>query len=504
MAGRWKPGVTAQERRDQALLADVAKAANDAIAAAKAKADADAKLATIKKRQKDLISAQNNLKNAGTAIDNAIADSQAALINFCKSYNPALKPYGSATPTTGQAKTMLAWTNEIAANTKLKATNAAQYKTAADQLAAIQSDIYKLTHLSTSHVSSSVAQHQSQSNGNNGGGSSNSSGIVPPPQPSADELVYKYNIPMLRSAYMNPFGPQGNAVTDKKVLSSPTFQNARAAWKNATPSRGSIQMSKVFAASANIMQPKKTKGLKRSEQPYGFRFLYNPTDISMAWGIVDAFSPEYAQSDSNGMTGVAVGLMKGTISFSLLLNRIDDMNILLDDGSYAADTYASDIGNNAYDPYAYTQVRYPAVGTQVVPVLPNAEKLRSPYPMSGEPSFEERAMIYKRGTMYDMEYLFRAMGGYYAQYESGLNGLTADRGWLQPIPMELHLGDGLRYLVRVSSLDIKHIMFNERMVPTLTTVNMVCTRYYDSPDAFDTTYYAPESSNPTDTIKAVK
>jgi hypothetical protein len=119
----------------------------------------------------------------------------------------------------------------------------------------------------------------------------------------------------------------------------------------------------------------------------------------------------------------------------------------------------------------------------VVPVLPTPE-LNSPYGLTEEPEFAERAMIWKRGTMYDIEYLFRAMGGYYSDYKSGLNGTTADRGWLQPIPMELHLGTGLRYLVRVSSLDLKHMMFNERMVPTLTTVNVVCTRYYDSPDAF--------------------
>jgi hypothetical protein len=188
----------------------------------------------------------------------------------------------------------------------------------------------------------------------------------------------------------------------------------------------------------------------------------------MAWGIVDAFSPEYAQSGANGMSGVAVGLMKGTIAFTLLLNRINDMNVLDKNGIKAT-----------IDPISIPDDLDPAQRNQFYNEM---YRKINPYPTTV--SVEDQKNIWKRGTMYDIEYLFRAMGGYYADYKSGLNGTTADRGWLQPIPMELHLGTGLRYLVRVSSLDLKHMMFNERMVPTLTTVNVVCTRYYDSPDAF--------------------
>jgi hypothetical protein len=235
----------------------------------------------------------------------------------------------------------------------------------------------------------------------------------------------------------------------------------------------------VFAASQYLQAPKKTNGMRKSEQPCGFRFLYNPTDVSMAWGIVDAFSPEYAQSNSNGMTGVAVGLMKGTISFSLLLNRIDDMNYLNKQGLLTS--VNTSLIPDGLDP------------AQRNSLYNSAYAASNPYPSTVP--IEDQRSIYKRGTMYDLEYLFRAMGGPWAQYESGLNGLTADKGWLQPIPMELHLGAGLRYLIRVSSLDVKHIMFNERMVPTLTTVSVLCTRYYDSVDAFDSTYFAPESKN---------
>lgn len=308
---------------------------------------------------------------------------------------------------------------------------------------------------------------------------------TPPPAPSNYEgITYKYNIPMMKSAMHHPFGVQSRSVLDPSSLGGPTYTNGRQAfkglttqdyiggeqqWQGVVPSRGTIQMSKMFAENAITTQAEKDaakkSGVKFNDTPYGFRFLYNPTDVSMAWGIVDAFSPQYAASGANGMTGVAAGLMKGTIAFTLILNRIEDMGIIFPDGSYAQ-----------------TDGGWPI-----------------------DPDITETKMIYKKGTMYDIEYLFRAMNGFYADYQSGLNGITADKGWLQPIPMELHLGAGLRYLVRVSSLDLKHMMFNERMVPILTTVNIVCTRYYDTATGldqngeFDRSVYNPESPGSTAT-----
>lgn len=312
------------------------------------------------------------------------------------------------------------------------------------------------------------------------------------------DIKYTYNIPMLKTAYLNPVGPQGKSVIDSKLITTPTYRNGRNAWDGVTPSRGTIQMSKMFAEqalTADELAAAKKAGIKANKTPYGFRFLYNPTDVTMAWGIVEAFSPQYAASGANGMTGVAAGLMKGTIAFTLLLNRIGDLNILDVDGYYHSGAFAND---PEYNPNTYSQILYPAVGTQTVPVV-GTPKETNPYGTPQDPPLQERAMIYKRGTMYDIEYLFRAMGGYYSDYQSGLNGMTADKGWLQPIPMELHLGAGLRYLVRVSSLDLKHMMFNERMVPILTTVNLVCTRYYDTltglnqDGEFDRSAYNPES-----------
>jgi len=399
-----------------------------------------------------------------------VALKQAAIVAYKKAQTPKLKPEGSGVPNAVQTQALNALELEKTNWTKQATASKAKILALTNALKGFKADLAKYTkqtgpvEIPTIKVSSG----------------------------DADKLIYQYNLPMLKQAYLHPTGPQATSLLKPELLGAPIndFNNARLAWKGVTPSRGTLQMSRLYAENANY-SASVAKGQKRNDQPYGFRFLYNPTDITMAWGIVDAFSPEYAQSNSNGMSGVAVGLMKGTIAFTILLNRIEDLGILEEDGSYVNGTFGND---QPYDFNAYSQVRYPPDGTQTVPIL-KTPPLNSPYGLSEEPSFEERATIWKRGTMYDLEYLFRAMGGYYADYQSGLNGMTADRGWLQPIPMELHLGAGLRYLVRVSSLDLKHMMFNERMVPILTTVNVICTRYYDSPDAFtDPTAYSPETT----------
>jgi hypothetical protein len=441
-----------------------------AIATEKAAAQAQVKSieAQIAKERADLKTQQNNL-----------ALKEAEIVEYKKSQTPKLKPEGPGTPNLGQQAVIN--TFEVAKGKiqeKIVAINS-KLRTLDNRLKAFKNQL--------AAVISAEGGNESYDN--------ETTTLIS--SADADKLIYQYNLPMLKSAYLNPFGPQGTALIDRKLIGAPIndFNNARLAWKGVTPSRGTIQMSRLYAENANY-STSVAKGRAKNDTPYGFRFLYNPTEVSMAWGIVDAFSPEYAQSGANGMSGVAVGLMKGTIAFSLLLNRIGDMNVLQDDGSYANYFFENDPGAN---PNVYSQILYPAVGTQVVPVIPvpviPSEANGNPWGLPQDPSLEERAAIAKRGTMYDIEYLFRAMGGYYADYESGLNGKTADRGWLQPIPMELHLGAGLRYLVRVSSLDLKHMMFNERMVPTLTTVNVTCTRYYDSPDAFtDPTAYSPETT----------
>jgi hypothetical protein len=82
-----------------------------------------------------------------------------------------------------------------------------------------------------------------------------------------------------------------------------------------------------------------------------------------------------------------------------------------------------------------------------------------------------------------MEFLFRTLLGY--EYNSFLGrGMswdkkTADLGWLGGKPVEIHLGKSLRYLGRVVSVSISHVLFTERMVPTFSEVGIVIQRLPD-------------------------
>jgi hypothetical protein len=262
---------------------------------------------------------------------------------------------------------------------------------------------------------------------------------LPPPPP----LSCTYNPGMVKSAYVR--GPQLISAGSPSLLDVSggiVTTDVDLLWRSGAPAKGVIKMNRRFADLA----PKPSKSIKNPDTKlYGFRFLYNPTSIDMAWGIVEQFSPQYEVTNVDKASVMSVGLMKSTIQFQLLLNRKFDMA--------------------AVGPFG---LNHPEM-----------------YPDLGKPTNKDAMQIYLRGTMYDLDFLFRTTGGYNSTYKSQLlKQDTADRGWLQPIPVELHLGRGLRYLVRVSELSVNHMYFNERMVPLISQVTVTCTRYYDGPEMF--------------------
>jgi hypothetical protein len=173
---------------------------------------------------------------------------------------------------------------------------------------------------------------------------------------------------------------------------------------------------------------------------YGFKFLYNPKDVAMAWGIMDQMDPTYVASGQDAFNVISAGLMSSSVTLTLILNRIEDMSYLDSDGNY----------NTATSPYPGTEV-----------------------------SLKDRKEIYEKGTMYDIEYLFKTLNGPRGEFVSKINGTTADRGWLRPSIVELHLGARMRYRVRVQSLAVSHTMFNTRMVPIFSSISLTVGRFND-------------------------
>jgi len=249
---------------------------------------------------------------------------------------------------------------------------------------------------------------------------------------------YMYNAPMVKAAYFGSQSFQDNILGNNRVDPG-AYSDARNAWSGVTGGRGTIQMDKKVI---QTMEPQLSgQSDKLDLQKYGFKFLYNPTTVSMAWGLMNYMDPPYEAAGKDAFAPVSAGLMTSTVDFELILNRIEDFNHLNENGL------------DGFNPYA---------------VIVPSDDLKS---------------IYRKGTMYDMEYLLKTLNGPSAQFTSELNGETSDRSWLRPTIVELHLGNAMRYRVRIANLSINHIMFNSRMVPILSSVKITCSRFNDGPTA---------------------
>ena len=195
-------------------------------------------------------------------------------------------------------------------------------------------------------------------------------------------VVYKYNAPMTRTSYLNPGltvnNADGTSVNDpspqqqttSRTISDPgNYERAENAWKGVTGAKGTIQMSRQFLTS--LYGSSTGKQTDYDDQLYGFKFLYNPKEVGMTWGLATGVNWEVVQSGLDKSTPVSLGLLNSTISFTVLLNRTNDMAYLNSNGLIAG----------VKDPYPFT------VATS------------------------DLQEIYKRGTMYDMEYLFKTLMG---------------------------------------------------------------------------------------------
>jgi hypothetical protein len=261
---------------------------------------------------------------------------------------------------------------------------------------------------------------------------------APPPPPS--DVVYKYNIPMISSEYFRDKSPQ--AITAPRGVGAGNFTDAQKMFAPENISKGVIQTSRDLASSA--VWKNKSGEYRTDLTMYGFKFLYNPTEVSMGWGMLEGVDPNPIRTGLTGGLAPVTGVGLSTIDFTLLLNRTSDMNYLDENG------------------------------------LRPEEDPKGPYPgISPIERVQDLKMIYQRGTMYDLEYLFRVINGPSAIHKTRLNGESADWGFLIGTQVELYLGDGLRYLVRLNGINVNHRIFNDRMVPVISEVSLSCGRYND-------------------------
>jgi len=207
--------------------------------------------------------------------------------------------------------------------------------------------------------------------------------------------------------------------------------------------QGKIYQDPQGAAALNI-NPDNIKNLAvgkgKTVPQWGFKFMYNPTTFS--YTTASSNNVDWTLGSSDPST-----LLQGnqSVTFELYLNRIVDMSYLLS---------------------------YPKGGSDLAGVYG-----------AGGLSEEHVQGILNRGTEYDIEFLYRVLNGDPRKNALLLNesyrgsGVTADFGYTTGMPCWLQLNDNLRYFGSVASLTVNHMIFDLRMVPVLSVVNITFSRY---------------------------
>jgi hypothetical protein len=190
---------------------------------------------------------------------------------------------------------------------------------------------------------------------------------------------------------------------------------------------------------------------------YGFQFLWNPEQISIAV----ARNMDVTPSSADRLRSVS-GAFPGqeNVQFSIVLDRVNDFAALRgivgarksDRGAYPS--FSQDFLN---------QYQYGMSDSAALSKISMNQKL---YELS------------RYGTLSDLEYLFKAING--AGPGTGwvtlLGKKTADIGFLSPTLLAFRFGpdtqESLSFVGWITNLSINHTMFTEEMIPLRTTVNI--------------------------------
>jgi uncharacterized membrane protein YgcG len=252
------------------------------------------------------------------------------------------------------------------------------------------------------------------------------------------------NVGMVQEAYfssLQSFQKTFNLQTNNRPAQ---IKSADQLWTSSAGSKGLIQTFVPRAQLSNIQfdtfLPADVKQGNSRQRRWGFQFHYNPGSIDMTYGGIPDIDIGYVASGRDPFNLVGTQVSQSTIEFQLVLNRVFDMQYYTASGALRASA----------PPSLYSPSR---------------------------PSAADQKLIFNRGTMYDVEFFLSAVLGFRAATQ--FRGNTADLGWIGGHPVELYLGRSLKYLAVTRGASLKHIIFNERMVPTFSTLSLSFNRIPD-------------------------
>jgi hypothetical protein len=285
----------------------------------------------------------------------------------------------------------------------------------------------------------------------------------PPTTPAAPrDNTVKYNVSTVKEAYFysgQSFFNQANENWKKKdpnvtskfdneiwAGNTPSkIEKANDLWKKGAGSKGMIinWNPPGNTSAGGAIDDGSTWGTaygNKTKKRYGFQFLYNPTTISMSYGGVADVDPSLQSSGTEEYLLANPTVFKSTINIEVVINRMYDMRHLNSTGlktGKISDFYEGNV-----------------------------------------PEVADLKLIYNKGTMYDVEFLLQTMFPY-EPIESQFRGKTSDIGFLGASPVELHLGNNLKYVAQINSISVNHVIFDTRMVPLFSTVSINTNRIPD-------------------------
>ena len=430
------------ERNKRVVAADAARQKTE-----REKAIAQAEVAKKAAALNDQIEAnENQIKKLKVVIQNTEKIKAVDVSSYNNLYRTFISPSsaGGTTITTAEQNNLNTVQSQITQSENVISTTKTNIKNLTDKNNALKKQWNQLYNIKAqSNFSITANKTQSSTKKDLPKEDPKTQGTEGPVKPSDG---WKYNLPLILPARFleSPTAPLISSLGDNSGLAgTPTTNRVKKDyWEDDKPGRGVLRVNKKFLKDMLATTSYRdiiAKGGRVDPQLYGFRFLYNPSQITMQYSNNENINPAVL---AEGPIMVDPFVNNVVIAMDLILNRMEDMKY-------------REIPNEAISRGVYGKIG----ATQSL--LPEVRE------------------IHERGTMYDLEYLFKTYHTPLGTFDSLYNGKTADRGFVQPTIIELHLGKSLRYPGRIISLTVEHKIFDPRMVPIYSVVRLVLGRIHD-------------------------
>jgi len=259
-------------------------------------------------------------------------------------------------------------------------------------------------------------------------------------------LSLTYNVPTVSDAYFSN-NTEYLKETTYRGNTPQKVERAMQLFNSASNSKGMFAMTSVTKNLSGVApsggDPGGGAGWSYEAEwvKWGFQFLYNPATVTMTYAMAPAIDLGMLTSGREGFNLMGTDGNFSTISFEIIINRMFDMKYFNKNGTL------TEAGKAQY-------------GNHV-------------------PTARDQIDIFKKGTMYDIEYLLRTASQGALIQKSWLRGYTADLGYVGAAPVELHLGKSMRYWGMLAGMEVNHTIFNERMVPVFSSVSLTFSRYVE-------------------------